>query len=758
MNTANSMRHKPVGGVGQVSSGQPQQQQQPVMSPFQPSTSTQSVTGCPMPGQAQFQRLKVEDALSYLDKVKYRFEKQPQVYNDFLDIMKEFKSQTIDTPGVIQRVSNLFKGHPELIVGFNTFLPPGYKIEVQANDQGYAYQVSVSLPPSSSGMPQPSPPHRGPIQVVHTISQPAVNLITHQSQTTMPPILHLPTSTPIPTVPVATATTPTMPPHNFSSRERTLSTSSVGAASVGGGGGNGPPSSASNVSGIASISTSSSNRGVNDISDLSQLAQTPGLPDGSSGGSPQNQPVEFNHAISYVNKIKNRFHNQPEKYKRFLEILHTYQKEQKINKEVGTIASPNKLLTEAEVYTQVAKLFDKQEDLLREFGQFLPDATGQGSHLTKIHTMNEHKKLTGIATSGPTPNLKSYNNAQNNVSRIDRDYHPNNEKEYHQREKERNHIAGQKFGHNSSQAKKSPSYNPLPLHTMPRDRDAPPPPKRHKPICRDVTLAEASKYASLNDYAFFDKARKAFRSPEVYDNFLRCLTLFNQEIISKSELLNLVSPFLGKFPDLQRRFQDFMGPSSAPETVPLASTQRQDRTQSELAQEIDLSSCKRLGASYCALPKTTEAKKCSGRTALCREVLNDTWVSFPTWAEDSTFVTSRKTQYEEIIYRCEDERFELDVVIETNSATIRVLEGVQKKMSRMTPEEVSRFRLDDCLGGSSPTIHQRALRRIYGDKASDVIQGLKKNPMVAVPVVLRRLKAKEEEWREAQKVISNFII
>jgi len=42
---------------------------------------------------------------------------------------------SIDTPGVIARVSNLFKGHPELIVGFNTFLPPGYKIEVQANDQ-----------------------------------------------------------------------------------------------------------------------------------------------------------------------------------------------------------------------------------------------------------------------------------------------------------------------------------------------------------------------------------------------------------------------------------------------------------------------------------------------------------------------------------------------------------------------------------------------------------------------------------------------
>lgn len=42
------------------------------------------------------------------------------------------------------------------------------------------------------------------------------------------------------------------------------------------------------------------------------------------------------------------------------------------------------------------------------------------------------------------------------------------------------------------------------------------------------------------------------------------------------------------------------------------------------------------------------------------KVLNDTWVSFPSWSEDSTFVSSKKTQYEEHIYRCEDERFEVN--------------------------------------------------------------------------------------------------
>ena len=41
----------------------------------------------------------------------------------------------INTPEVISRVSCLFKGHPDLIVGFNAFLPLGYEIQVKRNDK-----------------------------------------------------------------------------------------------------------------------------------------------------------------------------------------------------------------------------------------------------------------------------------------------------------------------------------------------------------------------------------------------------------------------------------------------------------------------------------------------------------------------------------------------------------------------------------------------------------------------------------------------
>ena len=74
---------------------------------------------------------------------------------------------SIDTPGVISRVSQLFKGHPDLIMGFNTFLPPGYKIEVQTNDMvnvttpGQVHQIpthGIQSQPSAQSAPAPAQP------------------------------------------------------------------------------------------------------------------------------------------------------------------------------------------------------------------------------------------------------------------------------------------------------------------------------------------------------------------------------------------------------------------------------------------------------------------------------------------------------------------------------------------------------------------------------------------------------------------------
>jgi len=669
------------------------------------TVTTNNIGGLTSAGASQppsFQRLKVEDALSYLDQVKFKFGSQPQVYNDFLDIMKEFKSQSIDTPGVISRVSMLFKGHPELIVGFNTFLPPGYKIEVQTNEgpggqpmaghhiPGHSYfQTIVHTPHGTHMMGNHGlVPQVLPTSSIHTISPVSVRPVTvgvHQtkftSKTTEPaasPALGQPSAAQVFTNQILQLQQPTPPP---------AAPAIPVAAST-------PPAT------------------------IASAAQP---------GQQNNQPVEFNHAINYVNKIKHRFQGQPDVYKQFLEILHTYQKDQRAMKEGGV---PKSMLTESEVYAQVSKLFQNQEDLLAEFGQFLPEATTD--HSTAAIMVSSK----GLANDHVTTTANTKRTVKAN---------PNNTV-----------VAGK------IESRPPGDANSLKRPLQPL-RMQPPAKKPRMGVLKDVSLGEAQRFGTLNEFAFFDKVRKALKNNEVYDNFLRCLVLFNQEVISRSELVQVVSPFLNKHPELLKWFKDFVGfrdgagPVGSGSEPAISSSESQrlrpERLIGDSAMEIDYASCKRLGASYCALPKTFVHPKCSGRagSSLFKEVLNDTWVSFPSWSEDSQFVSSRKTQYEEHIYRTEDERFEFDVVLESNRDTIKVLECVQKKMSRMPPEEAARYRLDDNLGGSSPTIHQRAIRRIYGDKSADIIDGLKRNPVVAVPLVLRRLKAKDAEWREVQK-------
>ncbi|XP_068090261.1 paired amphipathic helix protein Sin3b [Hyperolius riggenbachi] len=531
----------------------------------------------------------VEDALSYLDQVKIRFGSDPATYNGFLEIMKEFKSQSIDTPGVIRRVSQLFHDHPDLILGFNAFLPLGYKIELPKNGK-VVIQTSLASPVPSEATAGMLPNAR---VVVPPVPDNSHSELVEESR--------------------------------LQEKEKT---------------------------------------------------QTP----------PESDSLEFHNAISYVNKIKTRFLDRPEIYRSFLEILHTYQKDQ-----LNPKGCPFRGMSEEEVFTEVASLFRGQEDLLSEFGQFLPEAKRS------------------LFTGNGTCDLSSARKLE--------------------------------YQRNLDQSRKRSRSLLL------RPMSCPSKKKMKMRKSKDHSVASVGKYGTLQEFSFFNKVRRVLKSQEVYENFLRCIALFNQELVSGSELLQLVTPFLGKFPELFAQFKSFLGVKELSFTSPVTG----DRSNEGIGREIDYASCKRIGSSYRALPKTYQQPKCSGRTAVCKEVLNDTWVSFPAWSEDSTFVSSKKTPYEEQLHRCEDERFELDVVLETNLATIRVLESVQKKLSRMSADDQEKFRLDDCLGGTSEVIQRRAIYRIYGDKAPDIIESLKKNPVTAVPVVLKRLKAKEEEWREAQQ-------
>jgi paired amphipathic helix protein Sin3a len=122
------------------------------------------------------------------------------------------------------------------------------------------------------------------------------------------------------------------------------------------------------------------------------------------------------------------------------------------------------------------------------------------------------------------------------------------------------------------------------------------------------------------------------------------------------------------------------------------------------------------------------------------------------------------------MHKTEEERYEFDINIEGNLHTISILEPIYRKIQNMTVEEKSRFKLPVGLGkgflkanhiqicqtkhliiGFNSTIYQRVIKKIYETgHGLEVIDALHNNPCVAVPVVLKRLKQKDEEWKRCQ--------
>ena len=70
------------------------------------------------------------EALTFLQQVEAHCTNQPYVYGEFLQILSELQSQNITIPKFIRSASQLFKAYPKLTQGLMTFLPPGYKIDL----------------------------------------------------------------------------------------------------------------------------------------------------------------------------------------------------------------------------------------------------------------------------------------------------------------------------------------------------------------------------------------------------------------------------------------------------------------------------------------------------------------------------------------------------------------------------------------------------------------------------------------------------
>ncbi|KAK1410142.1 hypothetical protein QVD17_36676 [Tagetes erecta] len=572
-------------------------------------------------GGSSAQKLTTNDALSYLKEVKDMFQDQREKYDMFLDVMKDFKAQRIDTTGVIARVKELFKGHNNLIFGFNTFLPKGYEITVIEDDE--------------------APPKR---------------------------------------------------------------------------------------------------------------------------------TVEFEEAISFVNKIKKRFQNDDQVYKSFLDILNMYRKEHKgIN----------------EVYSEVASLFDDHPDLLDEFTRFLPDASAAASahHASLRHSYQRYdERNSAVVPLRPGHHDKQRGrrdriNAERDPSVDCPDMDDKTTVKLHKEQRKRSEKESRDRRSNDHDYK-DPDLDSN-RERLEKRKSA----RKAEDFGVHSGLApyddkDALKSMYSQEFTFCENVKNRLRNSEDYQAFLKCLHIYSTEIITRKELQSLVSDLLGKHTDLMEGFSAFLERCenidgflagvmdkktlwNVSKSTRTEERERESRRETEASkekdrykekywgksiQELDLSNCQRCTPSYRLLPDDYPIPSVSQRSELGTQVLNDHWVSVTSGSEDYSFKHMRRNQYEESLFRCEDDRFELDMLLESVSSTIKHAEELQNGFNDCSVNSEGPIRLEDHF----TVLNIRCIERLYGDHGLEVIETLRKNPSVSLPVILLRLKQKQEEWTKCR--------
>ncbi|KAJ8087508.1 hypothetical protein PM082_006339 [Marasmius tenuissimus] len=661
---------------------------------MQPSASSSS-----SPTQSSAERpLNVTDALSYLDHVKVQFHDQPDVYNHFLDIMKEFKSQQIDTPGVIKRVSHLFQGHPILIQGFNTFLPAGYRIECSMD----AKQITVTTPRGTTM--QTTGGGRGKTAFSWSMTEPGES-VAKPTEITIPP-QHPATPEPAP-APPPPAPAPAPAPATTTAATSTSNASQQPRVIVGG---------------------------------------------GPLAGMAQQQAMEP--AVAYVQKIKQRC--DPEVYKQFLDILSRYH-------------HAPETIDEEEVSRQIARLFKNAPDLRADFRIFMPDQN-QGYLDDTTGLMDDphfrigtpdvkgKRKLDAVASGSSQPQKKKRRAGERGRERERGRAKEMDQMSLRQSSRKSKTDSSSRYaaaggsasdrrggaGGSSGAGMMTPAQGPAQIIPP---RPVPPP---NDPI------------------HFFDRVKRAIDSRETYNEFLKVINLFTQGYIDTATLVKESQNFLVGDGELMKQFKEILGWDERKERESWLFEQQltergmQGGWSRPTIAVVNGGGVVRPGkvdlnvqyGSYRRLPADEINVSCSGRDEMCRSVLNDEWVSHPSWASEETgFIVNKKNVYEEALHRSEEERHEYDFHIEAIARTIAILEPLANKIAVLNTEEKNGFKISrPNLGGSAKAIHHRVIKKIYGREAGmDVIQAMQDTPAFAIPVVLSRLKQKEEEWKRGQR-------
>ncbi|KAE8691549.1 Paired amphipathic helix protein Sin3-like 2 [Hibiscus syriacus] len=405
-----------------------------------------------------------------------------------------------------------------------------------------------------------------------------------------------------------------------------------------------------------------------------------------------------------------------------------------------------------EVYSEVASLFEDHSDLLEEFTRFLPDSSG--APLTQQVPYGRNSTQCYNERSSATPNMRhTQMDKQRRRDRItcraDRDLSV----DCHDLDDDKAIVKMQKE-HRKHVEKENRDRRT-------RDQDEPEHENRDfnmqgfsdkKRSGRKIEgLASYDNKDTLKSmcnrgFIFCEKVKERLCSSDDYQAFLKCLNIYSNGIIKRNDLQNLVTDLLGKHPDLMIEFNQFLeccentdgllaGVISKKSLSSDAHASRPFKLEKEGEHKREMEE-----------PKEKERSRENQRSELVAQVLNDHWVSVTSASEDYSFKHMRRNQYEESLFRCEDDRFELDMLLESVSSTAKRVEDFLNSINENKVNMESPFRVEEHL----TLLNLRCIERLYGDHGLDALEIVRKTPALALSVILTHLKQKQEEWKKCR--------
>ncbi|KAH3766632.1 Paired amphipathic helix protein Sin3b [Pelomyxa schiedti] len=659
-----------------------------------PSTPTSGVMqGSPLLGSqpapscgVRVGNMRYESALDFLDQVKQQFSDNPVVYNQFLDVMKEFKNQNIDTPGVITKVKELFQGHPSLVSIFNTFLPSGFRIEDTEIQQRKAPEINEArnyvkkIKNRFAGQPNI---YKEFLQILHKYHEEHLTIkdvyeqvasLFHEHQDLLDDFsMFLPEQ-------VQPEQLVSAPQRKIPPRARKQKRSHEEKAQSG----RRPKRPAKR---------DDSRRPFESKEDISEMA-----PEGAMDAM---APVEDSAVLSRIKEAL-----PPLLYNEFLKCLSLFAQE---------------VLTKGELVSLTKDILASNPALLDSFKQFIDYNEQQPSGIP--HSPAIGVNAPGMNSVPPSPPLPAQHRQ-----------HPHQPAQQGAQQTVPNqHALPHHHQHMlMMQQQQTMLHPPVTIHPS------------HNPQA-SLPITQASPQLTPQPLPPASQQQNAHHAHQTSHSVHQHAS---HPTVAPSPVS---SPHLTAAPSPSPSPAVSHGPSNG---VGLQSPEERKSHSKELHPPQTTvrwgSDSPRSGPSYLASPSSA---KCSGRTALDESVLNDKWRSQPKGSEE----VARHNQHKhpgESVSRIEDELLEHDLNVAQTQSAIKVLMDISRKLSELSTEAAASHKLDpDAISG----LGKKAILRLYGEHGGAIMQFLTSDPHIAVPVVLSRLKQKDQEWYRAKSEYSKYL-